>query len=210
MKLAWLFRSCAMDRDQDSEASKISPVSADEAGLACGRKSKLSSRIAQRLASGTHQGIISAVAAVVAYVPTQSLGLNEGFWAAVTAIAVVQTEFQATQSTARDQFVGAAVGGLVALCLLLTLGNHLLVYAAAVLIAILACWALNVGTACRLAGITATIILLMPHSGPPERMLISRLSEVGWGICVAVAVVWLAARLPTSLMSRIRRKQPAA
>jgi uncharacterized membrane protein YgaE (UPF0421/DUF939 family) len=188
------------------DTDPVRETSASEAGLACSRFHELSSKIAQRLANGTQQGIISAVAAVVAYVPTQSLGINEGFWGAITAIAVVQTEFQATQSTARDQFVGAAVGGLIALCLLLALGNHLLVYAAAVLLAILACWALNVGTACRLAGITATIILLVPHSSPPERMLISRLSEVAWGVCVAIAVVWLAARLPISPLSRIRGK----
>jgi len=199
-----LFWSFAMDADQDHQSP------ADEAGPTRGRVHEFSSRFAQRLAKGAHYGIISAVAAVVAYVPTQSLGLNEGFWGAVTAIAVVQTEFRATQSTARDQFVGAAVGGFVALCLLLALGNHLLVYAAAVLLATLACWALNVGTACRLAGITATIILLVPHTGPPERMLISRLSEVGWGVCVAIGVVWLAACVPIPLRFRSRETQSTA
>jgi len=39
-----------------------------------------------RLVSGAHHGIISAVAGIIAYVPTRALGLNEGFWSAITAI----------------------------------------------------------------------------------------------------------------------------
>jgi uncharacterized membrane protein YccC len=146
--------------------------------------------------------MISALAALAAYLPTRALGLQEGFWSAMTAIAVVQTEFHATQSTARDQFFGAAIGGIVALCALLAFGPHpavslhLAVYAAAVAAAMAACWALNVASASRLAGTTATIILLVPHVGPPWVMFGSRIGEVGWGVSVAVVTVWLAARFP--------------
>lgn len=62
-----------------------------------------------RVAAGAHHGIISACAALVAYLPVHTLGLSEGFWSAMAAIAVVQSEFRAVKSTARDQFVGAAV-----------------------------------------------------------------------------------------------------
>ena len=65
--------------------------------------------LAHRVVGGAHHGLISACAAVIAYLPTQPLGLNEGFWSAMTAIAVVQTEFRATETTARDQFIGAAI-----------------------------------------------------------------------------------------------------
>jgi len=139
--------------------------------------------------------VMSAVAAIVAYLPTQVLGLREGFWAAITAVAVAQTEFGATRSTARDQFTGAAIGGLIGLTAYLTLGPSLPTYAATVVLAILACWLVNVASACRLAGITATIILLVPHLGPVERMAGSRVLEVGWGVCVAIGTVWLVTRL---------------
>jgi uncharacterized membrane protein YccC len=150
----------------------------------------------RRMAAGVHHGSISAVAALAAYLPTQALGLQEGFWSAITAISVVQTEFQATESTARDQFIGASVGGVVSVCAALAFGQHLAVYIAAIVLSMLACWGLNVASASRLAGSTATIILLVPHTGSPERMFASRLTEVGWGVCVAIATVWLAARLP--------------
>jgi hypothetical protein len=32
--------------------------------------------------------------------------------------------------------------------------------------------------------------MLVPHTGSPETLLVSRLSEVGWGVCVGVATAW--------------------
>lgn len=151
----------------------------------------------RRLAAGAHHGLISACAALLAFMPAHAIGLKESFWSAIAAISVAQTEFRATQTTARDQFIGAAVGGLTGLCTFFALGQTLIVYALAVVLAMFACWALNVASASRLAGITATIILLVPHVGSPESMFLSRIVEVGWGVCVAVATVWLAGRLPT-------------
>src|ERR1700712_3761772 len=69
----------------------------------------------QRLTGGIEQGCLSAAAAIMAYVPAQALGMNEGFWGAITAIAVLQSEYKATRSTARDQLTGAGVGGVIAL-----------------------------------------------------------------------------------------------
>jgi uncharacterized membrane protein YccC len=155
-----------------------------------------------RIAGGAHHGLISASAALAAYLPTRALGLQEGFWSAITAISVVQAEFNATQSTARDQFIGAAIGGTVSVCASLAFGERLPVYVAAIVLAMLSCWALNVASASRLAGSTATIILLVPHTGSPERIFAFRLTEVGWGVCVAIAVVWLAARLPARFFAR--------
>ncbi|HJE24727.1 MAG TPA: FUSC family protein [Methylorubrum populi] len=149
----------------------------------------------RRFSGGLAHGVMSAVAALLAYLPTQFLGLREGFWAAITAVAVAQTEFGATRSTARDQFTGAAVGGVVGLGAYLGLGPSLPTYAAAVVLAILVCWLVNVASACRLAAITTTIILLVPHLGPVERMAGSRVIEVGWGVCVAIVTVWLVTRL---------------
>jgi uncharacterized membrane protein YccC len=154
-----------------------------------------------RLAAGAHHGVISACAALLAFIPTHAIGLKESFWSAITAISVAQTEFRATQTTARDQFCGAAIGGLTGLCAFFTLGQNLVVYALAVVVAMLASWAVNVGSASRLAGITATIILLVPHVGSPEGMFLARISEVGWGVCVAITTVWLAARLPAARLA---------
>lgn len=158
----------------------------------------------RRMIAGGHHGILSACAALIAYLPSHGLGLGQCFWSALAAIAVVQTEFRAAESTARDQFLGAAVGGMAGVGASLALGHNLLAYCLAVVLSMATCWLLNVATASRLAGITATIILLVPHRDTPERMFLSRVAEVGWGVCSAVGTVWLAARFPSARFARRR------
>jgi len=143
-----------------------------------------------RVGLGFRQGLVSVVAAFLAYMPTHLIGLQQDFWSAITAISVAQMEFRDSTSTARKQFTGAAIGGAAGLAMSLLFGIHLQVYAAAVLLSVLLCWALNVADASQLAAITATIILLVPHTGSAEEMLFSRLSEVGWGVCVGISVAW--------------------
>ncbi|SHK30275.1 Fusaric acid resistance protein-like [Roseomonas rosea] len=151
--------------------------------------------LGQRLQGGLSQALLSAGAAVLAYLPTQALGLKEGFWAAITAMAVVQTELVATRNSGRDQLAGAAIGGVVGVAVTLAGGQHLLGYLLAVILSVLACWLVNIASASRLAGITATIILLVPHTGTPQHMLLSRVGEVAWGALVALCLVWLRTRL---------------
>lgn len=151
---------------------------------------------AQRLKEGLTHAAMSTAAALIAYLPTQALGLREGFWAAITAISVVQSEFGATRTTARDQFVGAAIGGTIGVAVASATGQTLASFAFAAAVSVLSAWLLNVASAARLAGITATIILLVPHPGTSaQHMMLSRISEVSWGVTVAIAIVWLAARL---------------
>jgi uncharacterized membrane protein YgaE (UPF0421/DUF939 family) len=160
------------------------------------RLKRLNARLPPRtkLVGGLAQGLMSATAAILAYLPTKPLGLQEGFWGAITAIAVVQSELGATTSSARDQFAGAAIGGLTSAAIVSWTGQSLSVYALAVVVSMSACWVLNISSAARLAGSTATIIALVPHQGKVEWMMMSRIAEVAWGIAVAVAVVWLVNR----------------
>jgi uncharacterized membrane protein YccC len=157
-----------------------------------------------RAVHGSLHALLSATAAVLAYLPPKALGLQEDFWTAITAIAVVQTEFAAVRSTARDQFLGAAIGGLIGGAVILTFGSHLITYAAAVMLSIIVCWLIGIATSARLAGTTATIILLVPHAGSPLDVVATRIGEVGWGVTVGLAVVWLETRL------RKRKLPPAS
>jgi len=151
--------------------------------------------IAHRFLFGLRQAAVSVVAAFCAYVPAHLIGLQQSFWSAITAIAVAQMEFKATRALAQKQFTGAAIGGAVGLVMVLWLGDSLVVYASAIMLAVLICWVLGVGDASQLGGITATIIMLVPHSGSTQSLLVSRLSEVGWGICSGLAVAWATDRL---------------
>ena len=115
-----------------------------------------------RFLGGATQGLMSAAAAMVAYLPAKPLGLQEGFWGSITAIAVVAS--------------------------------------------MTVCWLLNVVSAARLAGSTATIICLVPHQRSTEWMMVSRIVEVGWGVAVGVATVWLVNRVKA--WSESRRAAP--
>jgi uncharacterized membrane protein YgaE (UPF0421/DUF939 family) len=160
------------------------------------RLQRLGSRLPTRakVVGGAAQGLMSATAAILAYLPTKPLGLQEGFWGSITAIAVVQSELSATTTSARDQFVGAAIGGMVSSALVTWGGQALAVYALAVVVSMTVCWMFNISSAARLSGSTATIIALVPHHGTVEWMMLSRIAEVGWGITVGVSVVWLVNR----------------
>jgi len=146
----------------------------------------------QRLVEGSEHAVLGALAAIAAYVPTQYLGVHEGFWGAISALAVVQAEFHMARSTARDQFTGALLGRLVGVAVVVPFGQHLWAYAIAVITAIVAAWLIAIPSAARLAAITATIILLVPHTGSAQRMMLSRIGEVTWGVTVAIAIVWAA------------------
>lgn len=143
-----------------------------------------------RLLGGLEHAALAVTAALLAYLPPKSLHQPESFWAAITAIAVVQTEYSAARSTARDQATGAAIGGVVGVAVALAAPQNLPAYGLGVALAVMACWLLNVASAARLAGITATIILLVPHMhASAEHMMLARVGEVGWGVTVALVVV---------------------
>jgi uncharacterized membrane protein YgaE (UPF0421/DUF939 family) len=151
--------------------------------------------VRQRLVGGAAQGLMSAAAAIVAYLPTRPLGLQEGFWGSITAIAVVQGGLSATQASARDQVTGAAIGSIVGATVVVLAGQHLASYALAIVLCMAACWLLDVPSAARLGGSTVTIIALVPHHSTVGWMMLSRVSEVGWGVTVGVITVWLASKV---------------
>ncbi len=108
----------------------------------------------------------------------------------------MQSEFGAARTTARDQFVGAAIGGVIGVAMVLLAGQTLLSYALAAGLSVLCAWLFNVASAARVSGITATLILLVPHPGTSaQHMMLSRIGEVSWGVTVAIAIVWLVARI---------------
>jgi uncharacterized membrane protein YgaE (UPF0421/DUF939 family) len=144
---------------------------------------------------GLHESLLIGVAARISYELPHALGLPEAFWGAITAIAVIHGELGATRGVARIQFTGAAIGGAAGLVMTLLLGHAALVFGLAIFLSTVTCVALKAANAGRMAGITCSIIMLVPPIGSPERMFAARLVEVGWGILVAVVLVWAAGRL---------------
>ena len=147
--------------------------------------------LGDRLMEGSFMAVQAVAGASLAVALGETVHIGQAFWAAITAIAVSQHSYIDTRKLSRDQFIGAMVGGLCGL-VGATLGSgYFAAYAATVAAAITICWILNVGSAARLGGITATIMLLVPGMGPAWDKALLRLGEVTLGTVCALLVAWL-------------------
>ncbi|WP_341319030.1 FUSC family protein [Paraburkholderia sp. IMGN_8] len=147
--------------------------------------------LGDRLIEGGVMAVQAVGSASLAFAIGQALHTEQAFWAAITAIAVSQHSYIDTRNLSRDQFIGAMVGGLCGLASALIGGGHLATYVATVAAAVVICWCVNVGSAARLSGITATIMLLVPGMGSPWDKALLRLGEVTIGTVCALLVAGL-------------------
>ncbi len=125
-------------------------------------------------------------------------GLREGYWAAISAIVVMQSELQQTEFSGRDRFVGTAIGGLIAWLSAALWNQHNGIYALAVALSVFVCWLCNISGAGRLAAVTVSVIVLIPQNEPAWRVALFRFLEVSWGIAVALAIASGAAAIRRS------------
>lgn len=145
----------------------------------------------ERLIVGVVQAVRVAAAASVGYFAARVLGLEQGFWAAITAISVTQNSFAEVKSSSRDQFIGAIFGGVLGLGAAAFGNNQFPAYVLAIVLGTLLCWICNLGAAGRITGITTTIIMLVPHTGAFWQIALLRLGEVMLGAVAALLVTAL-------------------
>lgn len=138
------------------------------------------------------QGVRTALAAALAYWLTELLGLPGGYWAAISAIVVMQSEVGATVMASRDRFAGTTMGAVVGWLTALLWHKFILVFAVSILVVMALCSLLKYKNAGRLGGVTVAIIVLIPYSGPMWQIAIERFLEVSFGIVVSlgVALAW--------------------
>lgn len=141
-----------------------------------------------RLIVGLTHALRAVLAASLGYFAASLLGLEQGFWAAITAISVSQSSYAEVRSSSRDQFVGAMIGGLIGMGAAMLGQDHYLAYVLAVIVGMLLCSVFNLGAAGRISGITTTIIMLVPHSGAFWQFALFRLGEVTLGAAAAMLV----------------------
>jgi uncharacterized membrane protein YgaE (UPF0421/DUF939 family) len=120
------------------------------------------------------------------------LRLPGGYWAAISAIVVMQSEVGATLTASYDRVAGTAMGAVVGWLTARIWHHSIIVFALAVLVVMMLCTALRFQNAGRLGGVTVAIIVLIPHSGPVWHIAIERFLEVSFGIGVSlvVALAW--------------------
>lgn len=134
------------------------------------------------------QGLRTAVAAGLAYGLTELLHMPGGYWAAISAIVVMQSEVGATVAASSDRLAGTAIGAVIGWLAALIWHHSIFIFALAVLVVIVLCTMLRFENAGRLGGVTVAIIVLIPHTGPIWHIAIERFLEVSFGIGISLAV----------------------
>ena len=133
-------------------------------------------------------GIKTAIAAGICLALVRVFRFSQGYWACVATIVVMQSETAATLTASRDRLVGTALGALLGWGAASLWHGHLIVYAVVVLICMVVPEAIGLKTAGRLAGVTASIVLLVPNTVPHWMVARDRFLEVSFGILVTLVV----------------------
>ena len=133
----------------------------------------------------------TAFAAVAAMMLARLLKMPEYYWAPISTIVVVQSTIP-PRTLGWQRFVGTALGAVLGAALATFFPPSAVVYGLGILLCGVLAWLLRVGAAYRFAGITLSIILLIPRGRAPWITGWHRFLEVSLGIAVALVVttVW--------------------
>jgi len=129
----------------------------------------------------------TALAAALCWWLAIHFGLHDGYWGAISAIIVLQSNFGATITASRDRLLGTLIGALFGFSFSL-FGALPWNYILAVLASVTLCGLLGFRSSSRLAGVTVTIIMLVQTVGSHWTIALDRVGQVVLGIVVALAV----------------------
>jgi uncharacterized membrane protein YgaE (UPF0421/DUF939 family) len=146
--------------------------------------------------SGIHRdsmidSVRTTIAAVAAMLVARVLKLPEYYWAPISAIVIIQSTIP-PRTLGWQRFVGTALGAVVGAAIATFFQPTALVYGLGILFCGVLAWFMRIEGAYRFAGITLSIVLLIPHTSAPWIVGWHRFLEVSLGIAVALAVttVW--------------------
>jgi uncharacterized membrane protein YccC len=129
----------------------------------------------------------TALAAALCWGLALRLGMHDAYWGAISAIIVLQSNFGATVTASRDRVLGTLIGALFGFSFSL-FGTLPWNYVLAVFAAVGLCGLLGLRSSSRLAGVTITIVMLVPQAGAHWTVALDRVLQVLLGIVVALAV----------------------
>ncbi len=134
------------------------------------------------------QAIKTAIAGVISLYITRLLHLPEGYWAAISALIVMQSNVGATLSASRTRLAGTAIGAVVGGLFVALWGSNTTGFALAVAIAFVVCDMLRLAESQRLATVTVAIIMLIRGTSAAWVIALHRFAEVALGILIALLV----------------------
>jgi uncharacterized membrane protein YgaE (UPF0421/DUF939 family) len=134
------------------------------------------------------QAVKTAIAGVISLYVTGVFHLPEGYWAAISALIVMQSNVGATLTASRTRLAGTAVGAIVGGLFAALFGANTLAFALAVAVAFFVCDSLRLAESQRLATVTVAIIMLIGRTSSAWIVALHRFSEVALGILIALLV----------------------
>jgi uncharacterized membrane protein YccC len=134
------------------------------------------------------QAIKTAIAGVISLYLTNLFHLPQGYWAAITALIVMQSNVGATLSASRTRLAGTAIGAIVGGFFMAMFGMNVMGFALAVTIAFFVCDVLHLAESQRLATVTVAIIMLIGQTASAWVIALHRFTEVALGILIALLV----------------------
>lgn len=129
----------------------------------------------------------TALAASLCWWLAQRFGLHDGYWGAISAVIVLQSNFGATISASRDRLLGTLIGAAFGFAFS-WFGSLPWNYILALLAAVILCGLLGMRNSSRLAGVTITIVMLVHSVGTHWDLPLIRVGQVLLGIIVAILV----------------------
>jgi uncharacterized membrane protein YccC len=136
--------------------------------------------------------IRTAAAATASIIIARLVQMPEAYWAAIATLFVMQSTVGATLTLSIARIVATAVGASLGALEAKFFGANLIAFAVAIVVLGLLSYAFRLEkTAYRYAGVTLTIVVLIPRVGPPWVSALHRFIEVSVGILVALAVAAL-------------------
>lgn len=132
------------------------------------------------------------VACAASYAAAWAIGLQEGYWAIITAVVVLQPAFSDTLDASRNRVLGTIVGAVAGLCVLEAVqygGSRFWLFWCALvpLAGLTAAWP-NL----RLSCVTLVVVVLLPATGAPFLRAFDRILAILLGTLasIAVSVTW--------------------
>jgi uncharacterized membrane protein YgaE (UPF0421/DUF939 family) len=147
------------------------------------------------------QAFRTALSGFLCLILARWMHLPEPYWAAISSVIVMYSDWTKTVAASWNRIVGTAIGVIIGAGLTTLFGARAWAFALGVAITVLICVWLRLEDASRLASVAVAVVMLIPHPGRPWVIALHRFAEVSLGIIVATCISGASRRLSHKRMA---------